>query len=142
MVGLPRSQKPAIVIHSMGHGPCVCLEWEGFKTSLRDLWLKSINVEGLISLKVLGRQVTKVEGVQVNYVVSRSPNNLTTPNSLTTPQAASPCLWVPNITKLRPICFKGTENPISASMDQRDQSSTNSRVSRDRGFPPLYPPHL
>ena len=39
--------------------------------------------------KFLGRQVTKVEGVQVNYVVSRSPSSLTTPNSLTTPQAAS-----------------------------------------------------
>ena len=35
--------------------------------------------------KVLGRQVTKVEGVQVNYEVSRSPSSLTTPNSLTTP---------------------------------------------------------
>ena len=82
---------------------------------------------------------TKVEAVQVNYVVSRSPSNLTTPNSLTTPQAVSPCLWVPNITQLWPECFKGTENPISASMDQRDQRSTNSRVSRDRGSPPSTP---
>ena len=80
-----------------------------------------------------------VERLRAVYEVSGSPSSLTTPNSLTTPQAASPCLWVPNITKLRPECFKGTENPISASMDQRDQRSTNSRVSRDRGFPPLYP---
>ena len=29
--------------------------------------------------------MTKVEGVQVNYGVSRSPSSLTTPNSLTTP---------------------------------------------------------
>jgi len=29
--------------------------------------------------------VSKVEGVQVNFEVSRSPSRLTTPNSLTTP---------------------------------------------------------
>ena len=29
--------------------------------------------------------MTKVEGVQVNYEVSRSPSSLTTPDSLTTP---------------------------------------------------------
>ena len=42
----------------------------------------------------------------------------------------------------RPECFNGTEDPISASMIQRDQRSPGSRVSRDRRFPPLYPAPL
>ena len=73
-----------------------------------------------------------LKGSRVNYEVSRSPHPRPLPH-------ASGC---PNITQFRPECLNGTEDPISASMIQRDQRSTGSRVSRDRGFPPLYPAPL
>ena len=53
--------------------------------------------------------MTKVEGVQVNYVVSRSPSSLTTPNSLTTPQAATHAFGCPNVKHNSASTFQGNQ---------------------------------
>ena len=63
--------------------------------------------------------------------------------SLTTPQAATPCLWVPQHNTISAPMFQGGQRSISGlNWLKRDQRPKGSRVSRDRGFPPLYPTPL
>ena len=51
------------MIYFKGHGPCACQGSKGFKGFLRGSWLQRSKMSKVLKFsKVLGRQVSKVDG--------------------------------------------------------------------------------